>query len=180
MAEKRYFSVDYGEEYYIFDSTKISGEEVLEKAEYSYDVFGESLMENEVLNLLNENEQLIKCIEQLTEIIDNNIPFNRVFDIKELNDICNELGWEVSEKEIKLKQLKKENEQLKQRVEHFEMQLHCDKEEGVCSICNNHYLIKGKTYDKYYISKCKKGNDECSTDVLTYCEDFELKDDKDD
>ena len=60
VSEKRYFSVDYDEEYYIFDSTKISEEEVLEKAEYSYDVFGESLMENEVLNLLNENEQLKK------------------------------------------------------------------------------------------------------------------------
>ena len=58
MTEKRYFSVDYDEEYYIFDSTKISKEEVLEKAEYSYDVFGDSLMEDEVVNLLNENEQL--------------------------------------------------------------------------------------------------------------------------
>lgn len=55
---KRYFSVDYDEEYYIFDSTKITEEEVLEKAEYSYDVFGDSLMGNEVLDLLNENEQL--------------------------------------------------------------------------------------------------------------------------
>ena len=55
---KRYFSIGYDEEYYIFDSTKISKEEVLEKAEYSYDVFGDSLMEDEVVNLLNENEQL--------------------------------------------------------------------------------------------------------------------------
>lgn len=55
---KRYFSIDLDEEYYIFDSNKISKEEVLEKAEYSYDVFGDSLMEDEVLDLLNENERL--------------------------------------------------------------------------------------------------------------------------
>ena len=58
MTEKRYFSIDYDEEYYIFDSNKISEEEVLEKAEYSYDIFGESLMEDDIVNLLNENEQL--------------------------------------------------------------------------------------------------------------------------
>lgn len=55
---KRYFSIDLDEEYYIFDSNKISKEEVLEKAEYSYDVFGESLMEDDVVDLLNENERL--------------------------------------------------------------------------------------------------------------------------
>lgn len=56
---KRYFSIDYDEEYYyIFDSNKISKEEVLEKAEYSYDVFDESLMEDDIVNLLNENERL--------------------------------------------------------------------------------------------------------------------------
>lgn len=64
---KRYFSIDYDEEYYIFDSTKISKEEVLEKAEYSYDVFGDSLMGNEVLDLLNENEQLKQQVEDLYE-----------------------------------------------------------------------------------------------------------------
>jgi len=65
MTEERYFSVDYDEEYYIFDSTKISEEEVLEKAEYSYDVFGESLTPQEHLDLLNENEQLKKEINRL-------------------------------------------------------------------------------------------------------------------
>lgn len=64
MTEKRYFSIDYDEEYYIFDSTKISKEEVLEKAEYSYDVFGDSLMENEVLDLLNEQDIEIKRLKE--------------------------------------------------------------------------------------------------------------------
>lgn len=69
MTEKRYFSIDYDEEYYIFDSTKISKEEVLEKAEHSYDVFGESLMEDDVVNLLNENEQLKKELDSYKPII---------------------------------------------------------------------------------------------------------------
>lgn len=69
MSEnKRYFSIDYDEEYYIFDSNKISKEEVLEKSEYSYDVFGDSLMEKEVLDLLNENEQLKKDVEYWKQV----------------------------------------------------------------------------------------------------------------
>ena len=63
---------------------------------------------------------------------------------------------------------RKENEQLK-------AQLYCDDEEGVCNICKHHYLEKGKTYEKYYISKCKKGHEECSKMDLKYCDDFELK-----
>lgn len=73
--------------------------------------------------------------------------------------------------------LRKENEQLRQKVGHFKAQLYCKNEDGVCLICNNHYLVKGKTYDKYYISKCKKEHDECSTEILRYCKDFELKGD---
>ena len=66
------------------------------------------------LNKLNEeNEQLEKSIEQLRTIIDDNIDFNTLFTNRELNDICNETGWELSEKSIKLQQLEKENEQLK-------------------------------------------------------------------
>ena len=70
MTDKRYFSIDYDEEYYIFDSTKISKEKVLEEAEYSYDVFGESLMENEVVELLNENEELKEKNYQLESVVD--------------------------------------------------------------------------------------------------------------
>lgn len=70
----------------------------------------------------------------------------------------------------KLNELTYENERLK-------AQLYCENEDGVCIICNNHYLVKGKTYDKYYISKCKKEHNECSTKILRYCKDFELKSD---
>lgn len=80
---RRYFSIDYDEEYYIFDSNKISKEKVLEKAEYSY-VFGDSLMENEVLDLLNENEQLKQQISeqaiQLDYLKDENRHMSEVLD----------------------------------------------------------------------------------------------------
>lgn len=64
--------------------------------------------------------------------------------------------------------LENENEQLK-------AQLYCDSDEGVCTICKHHYLEKGKTYEKYYISKCKKGHEKSSKIDLKYCDDFELK-----
>lgn len=67
-----------------------------------------------------------------------------------------------------LNELHEENKQLK-------AQLYCDDEEGVCNICKHHYLEKGETYEKYYISKCKKGHEKCSKMDLKYCDDFELK-----
>ena len=59
--------------------------------------------------------------------------------------------------------LNDENEQLK-------AQLYWDSEEGVCSICKHHYLDNGSIY---YISQCEKGHEECSTDALKHCNDFE-------
>ena len=54
MTSDRYFHVIYDEEYYIFDSEVITEEEVVEKAEYSYKVFGEALTPEETLELLNK------------------------------------------------------------------------------------------------------------------------------
>ena len=65
MTEKRYFSVDYDEEYYIFDSETITKKEVEEKAEYSYNVFADSLTSKEILELLNENKQLKQRLIEL-------------------------------------------------------------------------------------------------------------------
>lgn len=67
----------------------------------------------------------------------------------------------------KILDLLEENEQLK-------AQLYCNSDDGICPICENHYLVKGKTYEKYYISKCRKGHDECSKESLRYCEDFKV------
>ena len=94
MTEKRYFSIDYDEEYYIFDSTKISKEEVLEKAEYSYDVFGDSLMENEVIDLLNENEQLKKDVEFWKQVASQYSNELNVFEhCKKYKTECKDIYW---------------------------------------------------------------------------------------
>ena len=69
------------------------------------------------------------------------------------SEICNELN-----------KLADENEKLK-------AQLYCDYDSGVCRICESSYLVES---GKYFVSKCRKGNDECSKESLRYCEDFEV------
>ena len=87
MSEKRYYSVDYDEQYYIFDSDVIRKGRVEEEAEYSYDVFANSMSSTEIIDklneLTNENEQLkrevkrLKCInKQLEERLDKDIALN--------------------------------------------------------------------------------------------------------
>lgn len=90
---KRYFTVDYDEEYYIFDSSKITEEEVLEQAEYSYDVFANSLTKDEIVNLLNNYNRLI-YVHGL------------------LHDECLELEIKLREAESDVASLEEENEQL--------------------------------------------------------------------
>lgn len=60
MTEKRYFKKEYDEEYYIFDSIKISEEKVDIESEYGYDVFANAMQGNEVVDLLNEQDEVIK------------------------------------------------------------------------------------------------------------------------
>ena len=59
MSEKRYFKVEYDEEWYLFDSTTISKQLVEEQAEYGYGIFANSLSPSEVVDLLNEQESVI-------------------------------------------------------------------------------------------------------------------------
>lgn len=79
---------------------------------------------NEVLDLLNElhdeNQLLHKINEDTINFMYDNFDSNIIFTDRELNDICNEMGWELSEKGIKIKQLEKENEQLKQQIGNLE------------------------------------------------------------
>ena len=65
----------------------------------------------------------------------------------------------------------KENEQLKQQINKLEAQLYCPFD-SICIKCNNEYLVQ-KEY--YYVSKCKKGHEQCSKEDVKYCEDFEVK-----
>ena len=74
--------------------------------------------------------------------------------------------------EKRIIELENENEQLKQKIKKLEAQLY-KVEDGVCDICNNMYLVQ---QGRYFVSKCKKGHDECSKMDLDYCDDFELKD----
>ena len=68
----------------------------------------------------------------------------------------------------KVNRIVKENGELK-------AQLYCDSNEGVCSICKHHYLEKGNIF---YISKCKKGHEKCSKESVRHCEDFKLRESK--
>lgn len=89
MTEKRYYSRDYEELYYIFDSNTISEKEFDEKEEYEgYTAFEDSLGSEEIVNLLNENEQLKQTVSD----------------------------WSGSYDELfeDIKRLEEENEQLKQ------------------------------------------------------------------
>ena len=77
-----------------------------------------TLWKEEVIHLLNElhyeNQLLHKINEDAIDFMYDNFDLNIMFTDRELNDICNEMGWELSEKGIKINQLEKENEQLKQ------------------------------------------------------------------
>lgn len=67
MSEKRYFKVEYDEEWYLFDSTTISEQLVKEQAEYGYGVFANSLSPSEVVDLLNEQEATIQSLKEENE-----------------------------------------------------------------------------------------------------------------
>ena len=76
-----------------------------------------------------------------------------------------------------LNELFDENKELTEENEQLKAQLYCDSEEGVCSICKHHYLEKGNIF---YISKCEKGHEKCSKESVRHCEDFKLKECKND
>lgn len=64
MSEKRYFKVEYDEEWYLFDSATISKQLVEEQAEYSYGVFANSLSPSEIVDLLNEQQATITALKE--------------------------------------------------------------------------------------------------------------------
>ena len=119
MVEKRYYQRDFEELYYIIDSNVISEKEFDEKEMYDgYTAFEDSMNGKEIVDLLNElhdeNQLLHKINEDIIDFMYDNFDLNIIFTDRELNDICNEMGWELSEKGIKINQLEKENEELKQ------------------------------------------------------------------
>ena len=67
----------------------------------------------------------------------------------------------------KIKELEKENEQLKQYI-------YDNLDEDICDVCSYQYLEKSKM-DNCYVAKCKKGYDNCSKGTVIHCKDFEFK-----
>ena len=67
MSEKRYFKIEYDEEWYLFDSTTISEQLVKEQAEYGYGVFANSLSPSEVVDLLNFQDKGINALRKEVE-----------------------------------------------------------------------------------------------------------------
>lgn len=63
--------------------------------------------------LHDENQLLHKINEDAIDFMYDNFDLNIIFTDRELNNICSEMGWELSEKRIKSNQLEKENEKLK-------------------------------------------------------------------
>lgn len=70
MSDKRYYLIDYNEEYYIFDSQIITEEEVKEKIEYTYQVFADSLTGKEIVDKLNRQEKRIKGLKETNGFYD--------------------------------------------------------------------------------------------------------------
>lgn len=64
MSEKRYFKIEYDEEWYLFDSTTISEQLVKEQAEYGYGVFANSLSPSEICERLNKQEATINKLKE--------------------------------------------------------------------------------------------------------------------
>ena len=65
MSE-RYYSKDYDELYYIFDSHTVSEEAVDERIEYDdYNAFEDSLTDKEILKLLNEGDKEFELFQNI-------------------------------------------------------------------------------------------------------------------
>ena len=85
MSVKRYFKIEYDEEWYLFDSTTISKQLVKEQAEYGYGVFANSLSPSEVVGLLNEQQEQLDLYKEailtmLGLLADKGIIFSGVKD----------------------------------------------------------------------------------------------------
>ena len=88
MTAKRYFKRMWEDEFYIFDSETISEKEFDEKVEYEdYQAFVDSMLGDEVVELLNEQHETIERLKDNCKVLD-------------------EVKCEIAE----------ENEQLKQRI----------------------------------------------------------------
>lgn len=92
---KRYYSKDYGEEFYIFDSQTLTEDEFDEQIEFEgYSVFADSLTQQEIVDLLNEKEQLKKDVEYWKQVASQYSNELNVFEhCKKYKTKCNDIYW---------------------------------------------------------------------------------------
>ena len=105
-----------------------------------------------------------ECIKLLNELHEENRKLQRHLDVMRSGALTDDK---------RIKELYDEKEQLKQQMKKLESQLYCPYD-SICIQCNNEYLVRKK---EYYVSKCKKGHEQCSKVDVKYCDDFELKGD---
>lgn len=86
LSEKRYFKVEYDEEWYLFDSTTISEQLVKEQAEYGYGVFVNSLSPSEICDRLNNLHQENQELKHYKLYEDNKRLQTIIADLKEENE----------------------------------------------------------------------------------------------
>ena len=139
MSEKRFFKVEYDEEWYLFDSNTISEELVTEQAEYGYGVFANSLSPSEICERLNEQEATIITLKRRLEKINggygllthrNGLTANECLiesqerELEKKNEQISD--WierhskdieKISEQQNTISQLEEENEQLRQVID---------------------------------------------------------------
>ena len=141
MTGKRYYGVDYDEQYYIFDSNVIRKGRVEEEAEYSYDVFANSMSSTEIIDKLNE---LTNENEQLKQ--DRNEMFIRERDARnELRDI------KIENEQLKetINEVKTDEKQLSISFMGYKMQLI----EVLQQNYNYAYSQRQKNLDKSIVAK---------------------------
>ena len=113
MSEKRYFKKEYEEEYYIFDSEKISEKDFDERYEYDgYVAFEDSMQGDEVVDTLNEQQATIsKQLDQIIELQDKYriLEFNH----KRLEKRNKKQYEKIGEQQATINKLQEENKQLK-------------------------------------------------------------------
>ena len=138
MSEKRFFKVEYDEEWYLFDSNTISEELVTEQAEYGYGVFANSLSPSEICERLNEQEATIITLKRRLEKINggygllthrNGLTANECLiesqerELEKKNEQISD--WierhskdieKISEQKNTISQLEEENDQLRQMI----------------------------------------------------------------
>ena len=138
MSEKLSFTIEYDEEWYLFDSTTISEQLVKEQAEYGYGVFANSLSPSEVVGLLNEQQNTIQSLQDLCGKSDYENAKLRLKN-KELQDKIDHL----CEKLDKCKTLKKKNKQLGEELDNFKPVMFQDMRKGTVILyskgCKNEY-----------------------------------------